>query len=294
MFRSKVLPEIESLHAVKDHQRITFLSCRVDFPWDTTRAMEFALFRTFCVPSISALLDMTQEFGLRAQKRYDDTDVIVSTLMERGYDSEFGRAALKRMNAIHGRFDIANGDFLYVLTTFVTVPDRWNERFGWRRMTDKERIAIFHFWREVGIRMGIKNIPEDLRAFEKYSADYEREHYRFTDANHRVGLATRDLFMSWFPRGLRSLVEKGIYAAMDEPLLEAFGFPKPSPFMRRLVEVSLRLRARALRMFPRRRQPVLRTEMNPRSYPHGYKMDEVGPLPARDSRGEPEREHPRE
>jgi hypothetical protein len=111
MFRSKVLPEIESLDAVKDHQRITFLSCRVDFPCDTTRALEFAL---------------------RAKKRYADTDIIVSMLMERGYDGEYGRAALKRMNAIHGRFDIADEDFPYVLSTFIfVVPDHWNERFGW-------------------------------------------------------------------------------------------------------------------------------------------------------------------
>src|SRR5436190_565011 len=100
---SAVLQEIEKLDAVRDHQRITFLSCRVDFPFDTTRALEFALFRTFCVPSISALLDKTGEFQNRAQKRYDDTDIIVSEMMERGYDSERGRAALKRMNAMHGR-----------------------------------------------------------------------------------------------------------------------------------------------------------------------------------------------
>jgi hypothetical protein len=229
------------------------------------------------VPSISALLDRTQEFGLRAQKRYDDTDIIVSTLMERGYDSEFGRAALKRMNAIHGRFDIANEDFLYVLSTFVIVPDRWNQRFGWRRMTEKERNAIFHFWREVGMRMNIKSIPAELAAFEKYSADYERAHYRFTESNRRVGIATRDLFMSWFPRWIRPFVRKGIYAAMDEPLLEAFGFPKPSVFTRRLVEASLKFRARVLRLLPHRLQPVLRTEMKPRSYPDGYTMDEVGP-----------------
>jgi hypothetical protein len=47
-----------------------------------TRALEFALFRTFCVPAISALLDKTQDFGKRAQKRYDDTDIIVSEMME--------------------------------------------------------------------------------------------------------------------------------------------------------------------------------------------------------------------
>ena len=48
MFGSPVMAGIETLDAVRDHQHITFLSCRGDFPWDTMRAIEFALFRTFC------------------------------------------------------------------------------------------------------------------------------------------------------------------------------------------------------------------------------------------------------
>jgi hypothetical protein len=277
MFSSRVLPEIERLDAVRDHQRITFLSCRVDFPWDTTRALEFALFRTFCVPAISALLDRTQEFGLRAQKRYDDTDIIVSEMMEHGYDSERGRAALERMNAIHGRFKIRNSDFLYVLSTFVFVPVRWNERFGWRRMLEKERIALFHFWREVGLRMHIADIPADYGDFERFSAGYERENYRFTESNHRVGLAVRELFKSWFPRWTRPLVERCIHAFMDDALLEAFGFPKASPALRRAVDLALKGRALALRAIPRRSRPVLRTEMTPRSYPEGYRIEKLGP-----------------
>jgi hypothetical protein len=262
---------------VKDHQRITFLSCRVDFPFDTTRALEFALFRTFCVPSISALLDRTKEFECRAQKRYDDTDIIVSEMMEHGYDSERGRAALKRMNQLHGRFQISNDDFLYVLSTFVFVPIRWNERFGWRRMIEGERIALFHFWREVGRRMNIKDIPASIGEFERYNIEYERRHYRYTESNHRVGLATRNLFMSWFPRWTRPVVKHCIYAAMDEPLLEAFGFPKTSPRLRILVENALKLRARILRIFPKGTRPVLRTEMKQPSYPCGYAIEKIGP-----------------
>jgi len=39
------------------------------------------------------------------------------------------------MNQLHGRFDIANEDFLYVLSTFIFEPIRWNTRFGWRPAT---------------------------------------------------------------------------------------------------------------------------------------------------------------
>ena len=84
MSRYAVLHAIERLDPEKDHQRIIFLSTCYDFPYDTTRALEFALFRTFCIPSISALLDRTGEFSQRPQKRYDDTDIIVSELLEWG------------------------------------------------------------------------------------------------------------------------------------------------------------------------------------------------------------------
>src|SRR5437764_9768592 len=114
MARLSYLDQIRCLDPMKDHQRIVFLTTCYEFPFDTTRSLEFALFRTFCVPRISALLDRTGEFRDRAQKRYDDTDLIVSELMEWGYNSERGRRALRRMNQQHGRFAIANDDFRYV------------------------------------------------------------------------------------------------------------------------------------------------------------------------------------
>jgi hypothetical protein len=99
MSRFTIAQTIEQLDPEKDNQRIVFLSSRYDFPFDTTRALEFALFRTFCVPSISALLDRTGEFVQRPQKRYDDTDIIVSELMEWGYDGERGQRALRRFES---------------------------------------------------------------------------------------------------------------------------------------------------------------------------------------------------
>src|SRR6185369_8953883 len=155
----------------------------------------------------------------RAQKRYDDTDIIVSELMEWGYDSERGKRAQRRMNQIHGRFEISNGDFLYVLSTFVFEPIRWNARIGWRLMCEKERLAMFYFWREVGRRMNIKDLPESYEAFEQFNIDYERTNFRYADSNQCVGAVTRDLFMSWFPAMVRPLGRRAIYAMMDDALI---------------------------------------------------------------------------
>ncbi|MEX0704778.1 MAG: hypothetical protein WD069_21955 [Planctomycetales bacterium] len=80
--RFRILDAIRRLDPERECQRIVFLSSCFDFSFDTTRSLEFALFRTYCVPSISGLLDRTGEFRARPQKRYDDTDLIVSELME--------------------------------------------------------------------------------------------------------------------------------------------------------------------------------------------------------------------
>jgi hypothetical protein len=83
--------------------RIVHLDASYEFQFDTTRALELAFFRTFAVPSIAQVLASTGEFTDRALKRYDDTHLLISTFAENGHDSAVGRAAIRRMNQIHGR-----------------------------------------------------------------------------------------------------------------------------------------------------------------------------------------------
>jgi hypothetical protein len=278
--RSPYLREILGLDPVADHERIVHLDACYEFPFDTTRSLELALFRTFAVPSIGALLDSTGEFGERAQKRYDDTDLILSTIAEAGYTSEEGKRAIRRMNRIHGRFEISNDDFLYVLSTFVFEPIRWNGRFGWRPLVEHERLATFHFWRAVGARMAIKAIPDDFDELERFNVEYEQRHFRRTEPAVRVGHATRDMFLAWFPLIPRRVGAPAIHALLDEPLLEAFGFPRPPRALRQAAEGALRARARVVAALPSRRRPRLRTQIRHRTYPRGYAIEALGPPPA--------------
>ena len=125
--------------------------------------------------------------------------------------------------------------------------------------------------------MNIKDIPAEYEVFDRFNAEYERTNFRYTDANQRIGAATRDLFLSWFPRITRPLVRRVIYASMDDALIEAFGFPTPSRFMRWVVTGMLKLRGCLAGMLPARKKPRLRTEMGHPSYPSGYVIEDVGP-----------------
>jgi hypothetical protein len=64
---SLALTEIMRLDPALDHQRIAFLIFAQEFPWDSQRALELALLRTFCAPSISRILDAAGEFERRPQ-----------------------------------------------------------------------------------------------------------------------------------------------------------------------------------------------------------------------------------
>lgn len=277
--RYDILNEIRQLDPKTDNYRITNLTGAWEFPWLTLRALEFALFRTYAVPSISKLLDSTGQFEKYGQRRYDDTSLIIAEIGEHGIDSERGRAAIRRMNQIHRRFNIANDDYLYVLSTFIYEPIRWNDRFGWRKLIDVEKLAGYYFWAEVGKLMHIQNIPPSYAAFEQFNIDYEREYFRYTASNYRVGEATIKVFLKWYPAPIRPLVREGIYALIDEPLREAFGFPKAHSSMMALVESGMNARSTFVRMFfPPRRKPWYFTTHPNRTYPNGYEIENLGPI----------------
>jgi mpaB/rubber oxygenase-like protein len=271
------LDEIATLDPERDAQRIVFIDASLEFPWDTQRSLELAFYRTYAVPSIAELLDSTGEFTQRAQKRYDDTQILISAFCEFGFDNDLGRRAIRRMNQIHGTFPIANEDFLYVLSTMVFEPIRWNARFGWRPLLHAEKLATFYFWREIGRRMAIKEIPERYEELERFNVEFERERFAYTDAGHRVASATRDMFLDWFPGLPKPVGRPLIHALLDEPLLDALGFPHPSPRLRRVAEGAVRARSRAVRALPPRRRARLRTLERHRSYRDGYEIENLGP-----------------
>jgi hypothetical protein len=280
MGESPYLREIRRLDPVRDAERIVYLDACFEFPFDVTRSLELAFFRTFAVPSIAELLDSTGEFVGRARKRYDDTDLMISGFVEHGHSTPAGRAAIRRMNQIHGRFPIANEDFLYVLSTMVLEPIRWNGRFGWRPLLEPERLATFQFWREVGRLMGIDEIPARYEELERFNVEFERDRFGHTGAGHRVATAMVEMFVRKIPGLALRVGRRAIHALLDEPLLEALGLEKPTAAERRAAEASLRLRARAVRLLPPRRRPRMRTELRRRTYPRGYRVEELGPPPA--------------
>jgi ER-bound oxygenase mpaB/B'/Rubber oxygenase, catalytic domain len=181
------------------------------------------------------------------------------------------------MNKIHGFYNIENDDFLFVLSTFIFLPIQWIDAYGWRKITENERQALFYFFKEVGERMNIKNIPHSLSEFKKFIHEYEDKNFICEDSNHAVGNATVNIVKGWMPFFAKPFVLPVMKCLLDENMLKALGYSFPTRFLKAIVKVAMSLRALSLHKITFKKYPSFVTTEHNRTYPKGYKIDQLGP-----------------
>lgn len=270
----------DALDPATDFEEIYRAAAMFEFPWDVEQALSFALFRTFAVPEIGSLLHRTGQFTRETQKRYDDTVLLLEPATRLGFDHPESRAAIRRINQMHRAYQIPEDQMRYVLSTFVVVPKRWLDAYGKRPLTPGELEASVHYHRAFAALMGIRDVPATYEGFEQLMDAYEAEHFAYDEGARAVADATLELLTTFQPRPLRRFVRTFSIAVMDEPLRAALRYPAPSDTVVRLSRGLLRARGRLLRFFPARRVPF-RIARSPhvRSYPDGYRVEDLGTFP---------------
>ena len=123
------LRRIERLDPATDYYEIFSLVTQYEFPWEYVQGTSLAFMRDYGVPSISALLDRTGQFEHHGQKRYDDTILIGYEATVETLESQRGREAIRHLNRIHGKHDIPNDEFLFVLATTIVGPKRFIDAY---------------------------------------------------------------------------------------------------------------------------------------------------------------------
>jgi hypothetical protein len=272
--RYQIRDHVRTLDPASDRDEIAWLVSRHEFPWDYNQGTGIAFLRDYGIPSIAALLDRTAEFENDGVKRYDDTLLVAEEATVEGLDSERGHATLRRLNRIHGHYDIPNDEFQYVLATTIVGPVEWIREFGWRDLEPVERQALAHLTTRFGELMGITGLPRTYDGYLTLLRDYESEHFELTGASRRVTEATLRIARELAPPPLRPLARRVTIALMDEPLRLALGMPEQPAWFVTAVRRGLRVRARVLRFAPPRRAAY---HHRPTSYPHGYTLRDIGP-----------------
>ena len=128
------------------------------------------------------------------------------------------------MNYLHGRHSkIRHRDILYTVTLFATQSEAMVRQYEWRSFTDMERVALWKFWYELGIRMNIPQeaIPKTFEGMVEYSEEFEKKEMTPAESNRVMALMTIELMLYYVPAFLKPIIRKFVVAVLDDRLRKA-------------------------------------------------------------------------
>ncbi|KAI7893430.1 uncharacterized protein EV154DRAFT_561424 [Mucor mucedo] len=285
---------------------------RKEFPLFARSSLEFALFKPFATPSVSKLLVSTREFMDRCPRRAEDTELILSEIIdaypriqneircnpnisEKDINKQYQRreASINRLNELHGKYPISNEDYLYTLTLFVNEPIRWLNNWEWRKLDIREINAIFKVWHEIGTKMHIKNIPDTLDEWTEIQKAYEHSSVKYHPANWTCADPTIKHLGTKLPRFMLPVLYKMLPCLLEDSECRAFGIDTASKIIRSVFNGMIFLRVLFVRHLCLPRDVYdLRTPFYPNKegkyvphyhvyngpiYADGYRVEELGP-----------------
>jgi len=231
-----------------------------EFPFTSEKALQFALFRTYGIPSISKLLVQTEQLSdpQYASKRYSDTTILIAEFVSNAPDSHRTASALTRMNYLHRHYQkagrISNADMLYTLALFATEPLHWINQYEWRQLTKMEKCAFGVYWKSLGDAMGIdfSDLPSSQTGWkdglewfgeiEAWSLAYETRYMVYSDDNKKTADETTAILLYGIPKCFRPIGRLGVSALMDARLRKAMRYETPPQPIQACVQGVLSLR----------------------------------------------------
>lgn len=248
------------------------------FVWEIRTGLNLAYYRTFAIPRIARLLVNSGETERRPLKRSMDTGLLMYELIDSGVDSERGRRVIRMLNQMHRRWPIAQEDYQYVLTTFMVVPTRFIDLYGWRPLTSEERQAAVVFYDTVGRSMGIRDRPDTYKEAAAYLDGYEAEHLRRSEEGLRLMAKTSDALDVLFPPPLRPAANLVNRLLLDDRMCDTFALRRPSPVARHVFGTLMRLRGVAIAhgYRPKNKHVFRSGHSGSAVYPNGYQLSDLG------------------
>ncbi|KAF1840707.1 uncharacterized protein K460DRAFT_380504 [Cucurbitaria berberidis CBS 394.84] len=232
----------------------------LEFPWMTGKALAFALFKTYGIPSISKLLCATQQLGHveYAGRRFADTSLLIIEFLGHSPSSERANSAIARMNYLHSRYQkagkISNDDLLFTLSLFVLEIERWVRTYEWRSLTPMEICALGTHWKVIGDAMGINyselrhgpsNFKDGLEFFEdikEWADEYERRFMVPNAYNHQLAEETTRILLANIPGPFKPFGKNMVAALMDERLRRAMLYDDPPTIYFKTIKFTFAVR----------------------------------------------------
>ncbi|PQE33795.1 dephospho- kinase protein [Rutstroemia sp. NJR-2017a WRK4] len=230
----------------EDAQKIMSFLAELEFPKVLMTSLQFALFKTYGIPTISKLLVDTKQLSGKdtASKRYADTTVLIGEFTSFHPTHPRALKAIARMNTLHAPYQkaqqITQPDLLYTLSVFITEPITFINTYEWRRLTPTEICAIATFWKSIGDAMDISyaclpragtwsdglEFYEDIKA---WAEEYERKFMVPELSNKQTADALVPMLLFYVPGFALPFARQVVGVIMGKHLRAAMIYPDPSP-----------------------------------------------------------------
>lgn len=269
------LREIESLDPVKDCQRVHWLHME-DFKAAAAFQVTGGLYITYAAPRMSRILHQSGELENRILKRLVDTILLDETQKRHGYGPGPGRDALRRVNEMHKKYDIHPDDFV-LINCFDAVLRIWlAETYGWRPLSDNERIAIVEFFKLRGSYMAGKGKhPETYEGMAEFVENWKKEQLRFEPQNKILADSLMEFILSDVPTIFRPIARAFFLSVgPDERLITNCHHEMPPVWVQKICRAAMKVYGHADPLtdglMPQTQKLVDRV------YPNGYSIDRLG------------------
>ncbi|GAQ41610.1 similar to An08g03170 [Aspergillus niger] len=238
---------------------------QLEFPFLYLKSLQFALFRTYGIPTISTVLTNTAQFSKpeTSLKRYADTVALVQEFVGHAPTSRRACTSIARTRWIHSSYrasgKILEDDMLYTLGLFAIQPVRFVKMYEWRDLSDLERCAIGTFWKSLGDSLNISYdaLPSGKTGFRDglhwleeimaWSDDYEVRCMVPHVKNREVAEQTIAVLLYMLPQSLQFIGMRFVSFMMDDRLRKAMLIDPPPAFDAKLFSLLFSARRFALR-----------------------------------------------
>lgn len=255
-----------------------------EFGHEIRMGLQLAFLRPFCAPRMAKVLVEAGNLINEPLKRAYDTGLIIYELIANGTDSNTGHRMVSVMNRAHHGRGITDEDMTYVLCAFIVCPLRYVAWTGWRPLTDVDRDAALHFYRDMGRLMNIKTMPETYAEAERILDDYEAANIVPSPEAKLLGDNLIEVLKDRLPGPARPIARQLFSILIDQPQVSrALGYtPLPAP-----AQTAVRTLGRGYGLIQRQTRPSDRPVFVPgnkagKAYPHGYTLDQLGPYGSTD------------
>lgn len=121
--------------------------------------------------------------------------------------------------------------------------------YEWRPMTELEKVAIYTYWKEIGSRMGIENLPPTLEDLEIWTEEYTSRTMYYSDNNRACAEATLGLFVRDLPAFMQNIAKNALISLLEDRVRIALGYEKQSAPITFLTSAVFKIRGFLIRHF---------------------------------------------